>query len=123
MKNAPLFRYAAMLSLAMLLGTSGVHAQSRSTDAARFTVHVSELTAATRDAVARDLTAGGNTRLVFSCVPAGLLVFESLNPASREQVRERALPLLQQRSGAALITEIPIGLREAEAECAQTRDR
>ena len=123
MKNTPLFRFATMVVMAFLLGHCGLHAQASSVDVARFTVRIAGLTSASRDAIAHDLKAGGHVRLSFACVPAGLLVFEPLQATSREQVREHALPLLQQRVDATAITEIPLGAEAAEAECAQARNR
>lgn len=123
MKNAPLFRLAAMLSLAIPLASVQVQAQTMATDADRFTVRISGLTSTTRDAITRDADPNGSLRVVFACVPAGLLVFESTNSASHEHLREQALPLLRHRAEAALITEVSLGLQQAEAECAQARNR
>src|SRR5437868_1900199 len=108
MKNAPLFRLAAMLSLAIPLASVQVSAQTIATDANRFTVRIPGLTSITRDAITRDAVSTGSTRVVFACVPAGLIVFESINSTSREHVREQALPLLHHRTEAASITEVPI---------------
>lgn len=123
MKNTPLFRTAITLALAILLGTAGLQAQSASPETGRFAVRVSGLTSATRDAVARDLMAQGQARVVFACVPAGILVFESLNGSDHQHMRQAALPMLQQRAANATITEIPMSLREAEAECTEARNR
>lgn len=122
MKNTTLFRTAITLVVALLLGTAGLQAQSLSPETGRFAVRVSGLTSATRDAVARDLVAQGQARVVFACVPAGILIFESLNGADRQHMRQAALPLLQQRTAHTTITEVPMSLRDAEAECAEVRN-
>ena len=96
MKNTTLFRTAVTLALAILLGTAGIKAQSPSAEADLFAVRVNGLTTATRDAVTRDLVTQGQARVVFACVPAGILVFEALDGTDREHMRQRALPLPHQ---------------------------
>ncbi len=123
MKNTPLFRTAITLALALLLGTAGLQAQSASPETGHFAVRVSGLTSATRDALTRDLMAQGQARVVFACVPAGILMFESLNGIDNEHMRQAALPMLQQRAAHATIAEVSLSLREAEAECAEVRNR
>lgn len=123
MKNTSLFCFAAMLVLGLLLSPRTVQAQYTSGDASRLTLRVTGLTSATRDAIARDLNTAGHTRIAFACVPAGILVLEPVHSASRQQVRDLTLSTIQQRAGSATITELPFSPQEAEAECAQVRDR
>ena len=123
MKNTLLFRFAATLALALLLGRNPLKAQNTSDGANRLVLRVDGLTSATRDAVARDLNSGGQAHLVFACVPAGILVLEPSHTASRQQVRDLALSTIHQRAGATLITELAFSAEQAEAECAQVRDR
>lgn len=123
MKNAPLFRFAAVLALALMLSTNALHAQHHVDSRERLILRVTGLTSATRDAIARDLNTGNQARLVFACVPAGILVLEPVRTASRQQIRNIALPTVQQRAGSASITELSFSTEDAEAECAQVRDR
>lgn len=123
MKNALLFRFAAMLVLACLLSSKALQAQNTSGNETRLILKVTGLTSATRDAIASDLNTAGQARLAFACVPAGILILEPVNSGGRQQVRELTLPTIQQRVGSSQITELALSQQQAEEECAQVRDR
>lgn len=87
-----------------------------------FAVQVNDLTPGTRDDISRQLERSKEVRIVFACVPAGILVFESIEgSAASGSTRERTMPLLRHRSRSSDISELNLSIAEAEARCAQVR--
>ncbi len=111
--------------VALLLLTSGLHqaVHAQASSPATYAVRVAALTSAERDAVVRDLTDNGSARLVFACVPAGVLVFEAAPQRTREAARASASSALQARTRPDRITELAMSLSEAEVACAEARNR
>ena len=122
MKQLQLFgRITAITALFLLLNTD-VIAQSAG-DEHRYAVKIQGLTTEDRDALQRQLAGHSDLKLVFACVPAGILVFESTTNGTREQVKQRSLPMVQPHIRAERITELDHGLADAETACAQQRNR
>jgi hypothetical protein len=86
------------------------------------TMVVKGLDSATRDALSRDLQNASGTRLVYACVPAGILVF-STPQGDAATARAHVEPLLRRHVRHEDISDMGISLEQAEARCAQTRDR
>lgn len=115
--------FAAIMAVwAVLLLAPAAQAQSPGTDGL-YAVRIEGMKAADRDALQGQLRQRADLHLVYACVPAGILVFAAQGAADREATKERATPLLRSRMAGARITELEHGLAEAEAACAQLRDR
>lgn len=120
MKMIQRHRILVMALVALLGGSMDLFAQSGHT----MTVHVKNLTPETRDDITRQLEHTKEARILFACVPAGILVFESTNSAATANtLRDRAMPMLRHRSRSADITELNLSIAEAEEQCAQARLR
>jgi hypothetical protein len=115
----PLLYWTTTLLLACI--TCTVKAQSA---APVWGVHVSGLTAEERDALNLDLQASGGARLVYACVPAGILVLEDAD-ATRSAAETRAV--LMSRIAAVVpqgrITEEGLTQRTAEERCSNARNQ
>ena len=104
----------------------GAHAQSAEASSAvpRIALRITDLTEEERDAFTRDLHEQGNARIVFACVPAGVLVIEGTESGrSADNLRLHALPGLLRNVAADRITEDQLTLRNAEDLCAEARNR
>ena len=122
MRNPNSFHY--LLGLALVLGTScGLQAQSTPTASSTYAVRIAGLTSEERDAVVRELAITDQTRIVFACVPAGVLVFGPAPTKSREVARAHASAAIATHVQAQRVTEAPISLADAEAACAEARNR
>ena len=108
----------------ILLSTLGIQAQAQRPAAlpARITLHVDGLTSATRDAL-NSTTTPGEPRLVFACVPAGILVLESTANETPAQLESRIVNALTSRSAAERARVVDQSLEQAEAACASIRNR
>ena len=84
---------------------------------------VERLTAAERDALTLELSRTGMGRVVFACVPAGILVIEPNVQTDRRTLREHALPLLQRAERGAEVKEMNLSLAQAELRCSEARMR
>jgi len=111
------------VAAAILLSSIEAQGQSGSQGHRTYAVQVEGLTTQDRDALTRSLAAEPGLKLVFACVPAGLLVFEATEGGPRSMAKERSLPVMRARIHAARITEVDHGLSEAEEACAQQRNR
>lgn len=116
--------FLRMLWLALVLTASiGSHAQQPDAGRARLTLQVDGLTSETRDALSHALERSGEARIAFACVPAGILVIEARQGQSKAQLETRSRDLLTQRSTALRSRSIEHTLAQAEAACAQARNR
>lgn len=122
MKNSPIFQRSFWLALALGLGAA-CQAQQRTTSHEVVTLHVEGLTSATRDAITRDLGQADDVRVVFACVPAGIIVLEARNGQTKAQVEERSRTLLTSRSTSLRPRTVDQTLAQAEAACEQARNR
>lgn len=108
---------------ALALFSVKVHAQNANqAPTAFYSIHVEDLTAHDRDALQRQIDGMSDLKLVFTCVPAGIMVFAGENDSNRTATRQRALLVLNSRWAPSRITELDHGIREAETACAQTRN-
>ena len=98
-------------------------AQSSTGNDAYFTLRVEGLTSQERDAVNSDLQSRSDLKLVFACVPAGIMVFAGEMNSTRTSTRQNTLALMQARMTTTRMSEEPLGIAEAEAVCAQQRNR
>ena len=123
MKNTPFFlRIVAMLTHCLLFaGIPSANAQSPAPEHAVF--QVDGLTSALRDGIVQQLQNNSELRLSFACVPAGILVFESMDPMARGSVKQRSLQLLSSRTSAAQVNELAMATAEAELAFAQVRNQ
>jgi len=131
-KALPLLK-AALLPLAIGLGATALRAQAPQVlgiveDAATHLVlRVEGLTSGQRDAIVRDLRTGDGARLVYACVPAGILVFapegEGTAASKSAGAIDGVLPVAGRHLRREDVTETRMTLAEAEAACAQARDR
>lgn len=108
----------------MLLCISSIlNAQNNSASSTSLVLHVDGLTSGTRDAIVQDLTHDGEFRVSYACVPAGLIILESVDPdQSADSVRLRALPRLLRNVEPTRIREDHLTLEMAEERCAQARN-
>lgn len=88
-----------------------------------YVVRVTGLTSDTRDAIARDLKRDNEVRLAYACVPAGILVFESVHGGDREQTKLRAATALEQLVRRQDLDERAMDRTRAEELCSQARNR
>lgn len=88
-----------------------------------YAVRIAGMKPTDRDALQGQLRQSTDLHLVYACVPAGILVFDTPGNTDREVTKQRATPLLRSRLPDARIVELEHGLAEAEAACAQLRDR
>src|SRR6185295_15235398 len=95
-------------------------AQNTPASSSALVLHVDGLTSGTRDAIVQDLTHDGEFRVSYACVPAGLIILESVDPErSTDSLRLRALPRLLRNVEPARIREDHLTLEMAEERCAQ----
>lgn len=116
---APLRMLLALLLAAFASGNLSAQVPATGTTNV---VHVKGLTAAQRDALQQGSGTHNAPKLVYACVPAGILVFESQGTGAQE-LRNMTLTTVRQHAAARDITELSISLTEAEARCAQARNR
>ena len=87
-------------------------------------VRISALTTAERDAIASSAQGQSHLKVIYACVPAGVIVFaDSQASSSREAAQGRLAPLLSQALPANRIAAWNLTLRAAEAACETTRDQ
>ena len=97
------------------------HAQT--TEPSLYAVRVAGLTSEERDAVVHELAQTGEARMAFACVPAGVMVFEPTPNRNRDAVVLSVVNVLEARTHRERILEIPLSLADAEAACAEARNR
>ena len=99
------------------------HGRAQSTAPQRVALRVANLTSEERDDLSNDLQKRGDLRISFACVPAGILILESLNPERpADSLRAMALSALITRLPAQRRTEVALSLSEAEDLCAAARN-
>jgi hypothetical protein len=121
MKQLMRFGWTMAASLLLLLPFS-LKAQSVAQANSQYAVQVDGLTVEHRDALQLELKDSNDLWIVYACVPAGVLVFAS-HGETKQQTRQRALPLLETKSLRARAEELTGGLADAEAACTQARNR
>lgn len=89
----------------------------------RIVLQLDGLTSDHRDAMTRTLATSGEARIAFACVPAGILVLEGTDGTSRTRLEQRCRELVTERSLVLRRSEHPATIAQAEAACAQVRDR
>lgn len=114
-------RTLTLVASAILCCLTRTHAQ---TETPRIALHVSNLTSDERDALNHDLNDRGDLRIVFACVPAGILILEPVNGERRaDQVRTLAAAALNARIPTQRRSEATMSLEEAESRCSTVRNR
>ena len=123
MKNAPYRLLTALAISVMAAFPNNAPAQSPPSDEAALVIRIKGLTAATRDAIARDIAPQGDLRLSYACVPAGILVLEPSGRTAQPALRSISMPVVERHARARDITELSITMAQAEEQCAQVRNR
>lgn len=123
MKKAISSRLFVTIAILFVLSLNRLCAQAPTDATASMTVKVKGLTSEGRDAIVRSLDPAAGVRLVFACVPAGILVFEGESLRDRNAVREQALQRSAQHVRRQDVTEVNISRQEAEEQCAEARNR
>lgn len=118
----PISLTAAVFVSLLCLSHTPSQAQAPSGEDGPTIVRVNGLNASTRDAVVSELSRTSGMRLVYACVPAGILVFES-DDRNVRQARMRSVSAVEKHARAKDITVLPISRKEAEEQCAQARNR
>ena len=122
-----LVRTCLLAGLLTFAASERCHAQSTAhppVDGARIALRIADLTPAERDALSREFADNGHARIVFACVPAGLIILEATDETrSTESLRLHAMPDLLRRVSPTRITEDHLTLQGAEDLCAVERDR
>lgn len=120
MRSTSFFRLLAALLLVLGLQKAG---RSQATEPSTYAVRVADLTNEERDAVVHELALSGQARMAFACVPAGVMVFEPTPHKTHTAARLSATTALEARTHRERITEVPMSLADAEAACAEARNR
>lgn len=120
MRSTSFFRLLAAMLLMSGLQQVG-HAQA--TGPSTYAVRVAGLTSEERDAVVRELALTDQARMAFACVPAGVMVFEPTPNKTSNAARLSATTVIEARTNRERITEVPMSLADAEAACAEARNR
>jgi hypothetical protein len=115
------FLCSIILLLALHAFAGGVFANPDPPVRNSIIVHVDGLTSAVRDGLSNDLK-GRDLRMVYACVPAGIMVFEEPG-ASPEKLRTDVMPVLERRIAMPRIKVEEIDRAAAEQRCAQARNR
>lgn len=122
MKQQMCFGWITAICLLILLPIN-LKAQTGSGQERAYTVRVAGLTSAQRDDLQRDLKGRNDLRLVYACVPAGVLVFEPAIGETKQHAAQRIAPLLEAKAPRQRTEELDGGLASAEAACEQARNR
>jgi len=111
------------LGLVMVLLCTRSQAQTPTIARERISLHVDGLTSETRDDLARELKRSGDARIVFACVPAGIIVLEARPGLTRTELETRSNQLLSNRSATSHARRVEHTIVQAEAACEQARNR
>lgn len=109
--------FNGLLTLGSILAFHGqAHAQQQ------IGLRITSLTSAERDSTARILEASHTLRLIYACVPAGVLVFATdARDATSATVREQAEDILLPVIGDGRVASAPITMEAAEQACQNVR--
>lgn len=111
-----LFRRLALV--VAVLGGSSQAALAQSPGTGELLVYRTEsLTSATRDALVRELATRPDLKVVYACVPAGLIAFEATSEGAHDQVAG----LLRQQNERASVERLDMDMPELEQLCSQQR--
>lgn len=87
-------------------------------------IRVSALTSAERDSLNKRLPATGPLKLIYACVPAGILVFRAAQAGTlREALRSQAVNALAPVIAGNRLGPADLDLQAAEAACQTARDQ
>jgi hypothetical protein len=87
-------------------------------------LHIASLTTAERDSLLREVPKNGALRIIFACVPAGVIVIGTDGPStSREALRAQAVQAMVPWVAEDRITAGTITLHAAEQACETARDQ
>ena len=106
-----------LLALGLILAFQGqVHAQQQ------VGLRITSLTSAERDSTARVVQASHDLRLIYACVPAGILIFATdARDATSATVRTQAEDMLLPVIGDGRVASATITLEAAEQACQNMR--
>ena len=107
-----------------LIGLLCIAALARLSAQAPVGLHITALTTTERDSLMRELPRTSQLKVVFACVPAGVIVIGTDGPnISREALRTLAVQALEPLVAKDRITEGAITLHAAEQACETARDQ
>jgi len=107
-----------------LIGLIAISALAQLSAQAPVGLHIASLTTAERDSLMREVPRTGALKVVFVCVPAGIIAFSTDGPStSREALRTQAVQALGPWVAQDRITEGTITLHAAEQACETARDQ
>ncbi len=122
MRNDLSFRL--LLGILMMLGLlPGAKAQGQQATERTYSMRIANLTSEERDAIVSDLSKGSDARVVFACVPAGILVFEAAPSKDRAHARQATVARIAAHTRRERLIDGPASLAEAEAACANARNQ
>ncbi len=121
--NLDQYLLRALVFLCICIGIGGFKATAQQAAPTSITLHIDGLSTEERDALNQQLVSRGDARIAFACVPAGIIVLESINGArSADSLRLRALPGLLTSVAPQRIQEQAVSLTEAEQLCENVRN-
>lgn len=121
MRNLLSFRL--LLGILLMLNLLSAKAQSQQANDRTYSMRIANLTSEERDAIVSDLSKGSDARVVFACVPAGIMVFEAAPTKDRIQARQATVARIEARTRRERLNDGPASLAEAEAACANARNQ
>lgn len=121
MRNHLSFRL--LLGILLTLNLLSAKAQSQQVNDRTYSMRIANLTSEERDAIVSDLSNGSDARVVFACVPAGIMVFETAPAKDRIQARQATVARIEARTRRERLNDGPASLAEAEAACANARNQ
>ncbi len=115
-------RFIYLLAVVVSLSWAAMVQAQTPVEQSTLALRIEGLTSEVRDKIQRDLKGSEDLRLLFSCVPAGILVFEQ-GAGHRGELRARVDQVMEHRVARQRITEQAWDLRMAEERCAQVRNQ
>jgi hypothetical protein len=113
----------AIPAMLMMAPATALVAQTPDDPAQHIAFHIDGFSSTERDAIAVEIATGGQFRMSYACVPAGILVIERVDGAMDEAGRADAESLVQHHIQARAITPLTTSMADVEAQCVITRDR
>lgn len=85
-------------------------------------LRINTLSSAERDAIITNVREGGELRVIYACVPAGVIVFSEATPSgSREALRTKVISAIAPIIPAGRIAGTDYSLDDAETACETVR--
>jgi len=114
--------FVRAMALLVVVFSMALELRAQRTGSDLVAYQVSGLTSAARDQLAQQAEQGGEVKLTYACVPAGILVFEPANGATRADLGRRVEGLITQFVGRSSLTPASTDRQQLEALCAAARN-